>query len=108
MKNLQNASEFDEYTRGEKDLCVLFTADWCPDCQVIKPILPELEEQFAEGFDFLSVDRDQFLDLCGEHNVFGIPSFILFRRGKEIARFVSTARKTREEIEAFLNSAKSV
>ena len=39
-----------------------FTAGWCPDCRVIEPDLPKLEEKYQE-FDFVSVDRDQFIDL---------------------------------------------
>lgn len=107
MINIENREQFDQITNGDKAVCALFTANWCPDCTVIKPILPDLEEAFAHSYEFISIDRDPFLDLCQDLNVFGIPSFITFKKGKELGRFVSTARKTREEIESFLRETEN-
>ena len=56
-----------------------FTAGWCPDCRVIEPDLPKLEEKYQE-FDFVSVDRDQFIDLCIDNDILGIPSFLVLKR----------------------------
>jgi thiol-disulfide isomerase/thioredoxin len=107
MINIESIDQFDKLIRSEKPVCALFTADWCPDCQVIKPVMPELEKDFADQYDFLSVDRDLFIELCQKMNVFGIPSFIAFRGGEEIGRFVNKARKTREEIENFLKQTET-
>ncbi len=63
--------------------------------------MPEVTAKFPD-FKFVYVDRDQFIDLCAENDVYGIPSFIAFRDGNEIGRFVSKERKTQEEIEAFI------
>lgn len=87
---------------NEESVILLFSADWCPDCRVIEPFLPELEEQYS-SFTFVYVDRDQFIHVCAENDVFGIPSFLAFREGEEVGRFVSKDRKTKEEIESFLD-----
>lgn len=108
MIHIESREQFDLLTGGGKAVCVLFTADWCPDCMVIKPVMPEVEREFSDSYEFLSVDRDPFLDLCQELNVFGIPSFIVFKQGKELGRFVSTSRKSREEIEAFLRKTEKL
>jgi hypothetical protein len=68
---------------------------------VIDPIMPEVENSFLE-YEFISVDRDEFIDLCIEKDVYGIPSFLAFNNGQETGRFVSKDRKTQEEIESFL------
>lgn len=102
MREIQDKQEFENLIASEKGVCALFTADWCPDCQVLKPVLPELENDFADHYDFVSLNRDRFLDLCGEMNIFGIPSFVTFRGGAETGRFVSTRAKSREEIASFL------
>jgi thiol-disulfide isomerase/thioredoxin len=102
MKEIRDRQEFESLIASEKGTCALFTADWCPDCQVLKPVLPELEKEFAESFDFVSLNRDRFIDLCGEMNIFGIPSFVTFRGGSETDRFVSTRAKSREELASFL------
>lgn len=80
---------------------LLFSADWCPDCRVIEPFIPELEENYSD-WTFVYVDRDQFIHVCAENDVFGIPSFLAFNDGEEVGRFVSKDRKTKEEIETFL------
>ena len=102
MIDIESREHFDRVIESEKSVCVLFTADWCHDCVVIKPVMSELEAAFASSHDFVSIDRDPFMDLCGELNVLGIPSFIVFKAGKEVGRFVSRDRKTKDEIEDFL------
>ncbi|KKB39343.1 thioredoxin family protein [Bacillus thermotolerans] len=100
MKKLSSIDEFQQLKVSNKHI-FLFSADWCPDCRVIEPVLPEIEEAFPE-FTFVYVDRDEFIGLCAELNIFGIPSFIAYENGTEIGRFVSKDRKTKEEIEQFI------
>lgn len=101
MEALQTNEQF-EQLKGEERTIFMFTATWCPDCTVIEPVLPRLEVDYPE-YTFVSVDRDQFIDLCGELNIFGIPSFVAFHEGTEVGRFVSKDRKTQADIEAFIN-----
>ncbi len=100
MEQLQSVEQFKQI-RDNETAVFLFSADWCPDCRFIEPYLPRMEADFP-SFTFYYVDRDKFIDLCTELDVFGIPSFIAYANGKEIGRFVSKDRKTEEEIEAFL------
>lgn len=100
MKKLQSIEEFTDYKNADGTV-FMFTAGWCPDCRVIDPIMPEVEESFKE-FTFVSVDRDEFIDLCIDLDIYGIPSFLAFRNGKELDRFVSRDRKSKEEIESFI------
>ena len=82
---------------------LFFTADWCPDCRFIKPAMPEIEANFSQ-FEFILVDRDENIDLCQEMMIMGIPSFVVYEDGKEKARFVNKDRKTKKELEDFLNN----
>ncbi|MBS4222789.1 thioredoxin family protein [Lederbergia citrea] len=101
MEKLQSMEQYEQLKNGERTI-FMFSADWCPDCTVIEPILPRLEADYPE-YTFVEVDRDKFIDLCGELDIFGIPSFIAFHNGEEAGRFVSKNRKTLEEIEDFIN-----
>lgn len=82
---------------------LFFTADWRPDCRFIKPAMPEIEANFSQ-FEFILVDRDENIDLCQEMMIMGIPSFVVYEDGKEKARFVNKDRKTKKEVEDFLNN----
>lgn len=101
MEKLQSMEQF-EKLKNEERTVFMFTADWCPDCTVIEPILPRIEVDYPE-YTFISVDRDEFMDLCVELDIMGIPSFVAYHHGVEAGRFVSKDRKTQGEIEEFLN-----
>ncbi len=92
-------------TIGNGKVVLFFTAGWCPDCRFIKPVMPEIEQDFSD-YTFYEVNRDENIDLAAELNVFGIPSFIVYNNGKEIGRFVNKDRKTKQQVEDFLNNLK--
>lgn len=98
-KTLEELTPFIEKGRS----ILFFTADWCPDCVVIKPHMAAIEAEFPD-YQFIQVDRDEFMEVCQKWDVFGIPSFIILDDGKELGRFVSKDRKTKEEIISFIQS----
>jgi thiol-disulfide isomerase/thioredoxin len=100
LKYLETVEQFAEFRDNGKHI-FLFSANWCGDCRFIEPFMPEVEEKYKD-YTFVHVDRDQFIDLCVEQDIFGIPSFIAYENGRELGRFVSKDRKTQEEIEQFI------
>lgn len=100
METLQSKEQFQEWQQKEK-VIFLFSADWCPDCRFIDPFMPEVEEKYSD-WSFVFVDRDDFIEICQDQDIFGIPSFLAYDQGKELGRFVSKDRKTQEEIETFI------
>ena len=104
MKKLETYEQFKELRDNGKHI-FLFSADWCKDCRMIEPILPEIESKFPD-YTFIYTDRDQFIDLCAELDIFGIPSFVAFENSREFGRFVSKDAKTKEEIESFITGLK--
>lgn len=102
MKTLNSVEQFEE-VKAQGKVVFVFSAGWCSDCRFIEPFMPEVEEKFKD-ITFYHVDRDEFIDLCQAHDVYGIPSFLSYENGEETGRFVSKDRKTQEEIEAFLSA----
>jgi thiol-disulfide isomerase/thioredoxin len=102
MKTINSKDHFYEEVKSGNTIA-LFSADWCRDCVFIKPFLPEIEEKFDQ-MNFVYVDRDEHLDLCEEFDIFGIPSFLAFKDGNLVGTFISKDRKTKEEIESFIES----
>src|SRR5699024_3655768 len=100
VKILKSKKQFSEFIHKEK-IIKLFSADWCPDCRVIEPILREIEQTISQ-YTLVFVVRGKFICICQQYGVFGIPSFTAVDRGKEIGRFVSRKRKTKEEIIHFI------
>ena len=101
MKSLESEKQFEELKQAKT--VFLFTADWCPDCKVIEPDLPQLEEKYND-FNFISVDRDQFMDICVDHGIMGIPSFLVYNDGELLGSYIGKERKSIEQIDQFLAS----
>ncbi|GAA6823743.1 thioredoxin family protein [Staphylococcus sp. 18_1_E_LY] len=101
MKNLENEQQFEELK--QQQTVFLFTAGWCPDCKVIEPDLPQLEEKY-NNYQFISVDRDQFMDICIDHGIMGIPSFLVYKNGEQLGSYIGKERKSIAQIDDFLAS----
>lgn len=99
MKQLESEQQFESLKQGAA--VFEFTAGWCPDCRVIEPDLPELEARYPM-FDFVSVDRDKFMDICIENGIMGIPSFLVYKNAELLGSYIGKERKSIEQIDAFL------
>ena len=102
MNEITSVEQYHEVIMNENAI-ILFTANWCPDCMVIKPFMPSIVEKYNQ-YNFYTINRDQLMDLCVELEIFGIPSFVDFKGGQEVGRFVNKERKTRQQIEEFIES----
>lgn len=106
MENFTEILSLEDYKKATQEKSIiLFTASWCPDCMFIKPFIGTLCKENPE-FTYYKVDRDNFVDLCKELDIMGIPSFVAYNEGQETGRFVSKLRKTKAEIQAFYDSVK--
>jgi thiol-disulfide isomerase/thioredoxin len=103
MRQIKTEQEFQDAVSQSKPTMAVFKTTWCKDCHFIDPFMPDIEQKYADRLTFIHIDRDDFPDLCEKLNILGIPSFIGFRQDQELTRFVSKLRKTREEIEQFLD-----
>lgn len=106
MGNLIDILSLEDFEKAKMNKSIfMFTASWCPDCTFIKPFMGQIVKDNPE-FTFYKIDRDQFIDLCKDLDIMGIPSFVAYDQGNEIGRFVSKLRKTKKEIQDFIDSVK--
>lgn len=108
MRQITDEQEFRAAVKEDKPTVAVFKTTWCKDCHYLDLFFDDVVSQYADRLNFIHIDRDQLPDLCAELNILGIPSFIVFARGKELVRFVSKLRKTREEVEHFFDRALEV
>jgi thioredoxin 1 len=78
-----------------------FSADWCPPCQMMKPIFAELEKELAGRVAFETVDVDNNSERANHYSVMSVPTFVLEKDGAEVARLIGAQPK--EEMTAWLN-----
>lgn len=65
---------------------VVFTAPWCVPCQHMAPVLEQLDAEMAPKLKVVKVNVDECLDLVTRLHVGGVPTILLYRSGRELAR----------------------
>lgn len=75
-------------------LCVVqMSADWCPDCVRIKPIMEALQSEYPQ-VKFILLDFDSNVELKEDLGIYKIPTLIFYKNGKEIGeRLIEPASK---------------
>lgn len=64
-----------------------FFATWCGPCKMQSPVLEELKEDRSD-VKVVKIDVDQETEIAREYGVMSIPTLILFKDGKEVAKNV--------------------
>ena len=63
-----------------------FYADWCGPCKIMAPIVEELKEEYKEKLEIRKVDVEVDTDMAAKFRVMSIPTFVILKDGKEVAR----------------------
>ena len=84
------------------DLPVLveFTADWCPPCRQMAPVLAALAAQEAGRLKVVQLDVDRSPATTNAYKVLSMPTFMVFRAGEPVKSVVGArpGRRLLEEL----------
>ena len=81
-----------EITKSDKPVLVDFWAVWCGPCQMMAPILHELEAEMPD-VQIGKVNVDEQMDLARQFRAVSIPTLIIFKNGQEVQRMVGVTSK---------------
>lgn len=79
--------------QSKTPVLVDFWATWCGPCQMAAPVLEELSEEYKGKIEVVKLDVDANPVSTGKFGVMSIPTTILFKDGKEVARQVGFSGK---------------
>ncbi len=79
------------------DLPVLveFTADWCPPCRQMAPVLKALAFEEGDRLKVVQLNVDHNPETTNAYKVLSMPTFMLFRGGEPVKAMVGARPKRR-------------
>ena len=81
-----------------------FFADWCGPCKMLAPVLHEIAGEYDGVLKVGKINVDEQRELAMRFQVSGIPTLVLFKDGKPVAR--SVGFRPRAEIIAMVEDAR--
>ncbi|MFE2942684.1 thioredoxin family protein [Streptomyces sp. NPDC059255] len=94
-------ADFDTEVLGAaRPVLVEFTADWCPPCRQLAPVLSAVAEEERDRLRVVQIDVDINPVITARYGVLAMPTLILFRAGEPVRSMVGARPKRRllEEI----------
>lgn len=77
---------FNEMIQSDKPVLVDFFAEWCGPCKMMSPILKEVKDSLGDDVTIIKVDVDKNPQAAAAYQVQGVPTLIVFKKGKAVWR----------------------
>ncbi len=84
-----------EVLRSELPVLVEFTADWCPPCRQMGPVLRDLATEEAGRLKVVQLNVDTNPTTTNAYKVLSMPTFMVFRDGEPVRSMVGARPKRR-------------
>jgi len=78
----------DDVLAADRPVLVEFTADWCPPCKMIAPVLDQIAAEEAGRLKIVSLDVDENPETTRRYGVLGMPTLVLFAGGEVVSQTV--------------------
>ncbi len=87
MATKQQFSSFADLL-AQSDLPVLvdFYATWCGPCQMMAPILEQVNSQLKGRLKVVKIDSDRYPQLASQYQIHALPTLVLFKQGQPVER----------------------
>jgi len=87
MTTKKQFNSFEEMLSGS-DLPVLvdFYAEWCGPCQMMVPILEQVNNQLKDRLRIVKIDTEKYANLATQYQISALPTLVLFKQGQPVDR----------------------
>ena len=78
---------------SSEPVLVDFWAEWCVPCHMVSPVVEQIGQEKGDALKVAKLNIDDNPQATRQYGVMSIPSLILFKGGKEVARVVGAKPK---------------
>lgn len=75
---------------SEQPVLIDFYADWCGPCKAMAPLIQQVARELAGKIRVIKVNVDKNVEAAQQYNISGVPTFLLFKKGKVMWRHSGT------------------
>ena len=83
-----DATFAEDVLAADRPVLVEFTADWCPPCKMIAPVLAQIARDEGDRLKVVAIDADTNPETMRRYGVMGMPTLILFVGGEVVSQTV--------------------
>lgn len=101
----QKFNSFEELlSNSQVPVLVDFYATWCGPCQMMAPILEQVNTQMQGRLQVAKIDTDKYPHLANQHRIHALPTLVLFKNGQPVDRIegVMTAPQLVQRLQGFV------
>ncbi len=108
LNNMATKKEFHSFEEmlTDADLPVLvdFYADWCGPCQMMTPILEQVNAQLKGRMQVVKINTDKYPQIATMYQIHALPTLVLFKQGQPVDRIegVLAAPQLLEHLQAMV------
>ncbi len=83
----QQFNSFEDLLSGsEVPVLVDFYASWCGPCQMMAPILEQVNAQLKQRLRVVKIDTDKYPQIASQYQIHALPTLVLFKQGQPVDR----------------------
>ncbi|HIK05588.1 MAG TPA: thioredoxin [Trichormus sp. M33_DOE_039] len=87
MATNKQFNSFDEMlSTSDVPVLVDFYAEWCGPCQMMGPILEQVNAQLQGRLRIVKIDTEKYTELASQHEIYALPTLVLFKDGRAVDR----------------------
>ena len=86
IETVADPAAFEDAIAGDDLVIAKFETRACTVCRQIEPALRQLRDRSEGALRIMAVDAEDYAALAERYEIRGVPTLMLFRRGRELAR----------------------